>query len=536
MNLTDKKLLPKLYGTKFCVLKYLHILVVIFSGKAAFMRVVSKHLEGSDEDELCDLPDTRRPEYLPTSTQAQLQARLGHPVGGMYRSQPHTQQYPVHMNIGSGSQSAFTDWQTQSLLSRVGGAAAHRPGNLDQAQQQFLMSRAGSPGAVAAAFNSSALSHTPRPFSREGIQQTIDNVRNKWFKAENGVPARGKSREEDGIEVDSYRLLGHDHISGDSYKTLENTQCPSRSHRESSSLGSLQGLATHSVTPPIPIPTREATASPSSVSEMDNHDYDSSLDRLNSSLTELQGEIMRLSLQQEKLGTAQPSVSLEPSVILSGPKAPSHMFPSPHQGMSQEPQHMPEKAVGRQEALSSQQQLTSTAISYMHDSGVTADLTNFQPLINSSQSSAFKRELAPDALRQHTIEADSEGTSATRDNFFVLLDDAAQKQPKLKPKEHLVSSKPPFSNKEKSVMPVESAANTSSTAEITADVAAALAGQAVLDTLSLQKSDHAGDDSSPKVGFIIKDEAAIVREQVSLITFFFLIFLLLLPISVSLLK
>ncbi|BFZ10996.1 hypothetical protein BsWGS_14034 [Bradybaena similaris] len=485
-------------------------------GKAAFMRVVSKHLEGSDEDELCDLPDTRRPEYLPTSTQAQLQARLGHPVGGTYRSPPPTHQYPVHMNIGSGSQSAFTDWQTQSLLSRVGSAAAHRPGNLDQAQQQFLMSRAGSPGAVAAAFNSSALSHAPRPFSREGIQQTIDNVRNKWFKAENGVPARGKSREEDGIDGDSYRLLGHDHISGDSYKTLDPTQCPSRSHLESPNLGSLQGIVTHSTTPPIPIPTREATASPSSVSEMDNHDYDSSLDRLNSSLTELQGEIMRLSLQQEKLGTAQPSVNPESSVILSGPKeAPSRMFPSPRQGMSQEPQYMPEKAVGRQEALLSQQQHTSPAISYMHDSGVTADSNNFQPsLINSSQSSAFKRELASDALRQHTSDADSESTSATTDNFFVSLGDATQKQPKLKPKEHLVSSKPPFSNKEESAMPVESAAKVSSTAEITADVAAALAGQAVLDTLSLQKSDPAGEDSSPKVGFIIKDEAAIVREQV----------------------
>ncbi|CAG5134248.1 unnamed protein product, partial [Candidula unifasciata] len=476
-------------------------------GKAAFMRVVSKHLEGSDEDELCDLPDTRRTEYLSTSAQAQLQARLGHPVVGVYRSQSRTQQYPVQMNIGSGSQSAFTDWQTQSLLSKVGGAAAHRPANLDQTQQQLLTAQAEISVAVNATLHTSALSQAPRPFSREGIQQTIDNVKNKYFKTDN-VSARGKSREEvDVFEGDSYRPPGHDHIDGDSFRFLDQNQGPSGSHRDFPSLGVLKSVHTHSVTPPIPIPAREAASSPSAVSELDNLGYDSSLDRLNSSLTELQGEIMRLSLQQEKLGAAQPLVSVEPSIISSGPReVPPSMPPSLRHGMMQEPQHVTETSVARHEVLSlqQQQQHPSAAITYMHDSKTAADFIDFQPsLMDTSQT----RELIPDSLRQH-ISEDSESATVTVDNFFVSLGGASQKQPNLKSEEN-IGRKLQFSKKEASSISFEGATDVFSTADITAKVAAALAGQAVLDTSSLQKSDHAGDDSIPKVGFIIKDEAAI---------------------------
>ncbi|XP_046560920.1 LOW QUALITY PROTEIN: calmodulin-regulated spectrin-associated protein 1-like [Haliotis rubra] len=123
---------------------------------------------------------------------------------------------------------------------------------------------------------SSHAAQRSRPFSREGIQQTIDNVRKKWFKEDD--------------------LVGGARPPDDESMTLSQEE----------KLGPLL----HVQSQPVPSPPSQAmTDSQHSTSSQHStgsqpesfEAYDSSLDKLNKSLSDLQGEIARLSLQQEQI-------------------------------------------------------------------------------------------------------------------------------------------------------------------------------------------------------------------------------------------
>lgn len=483
------------------------------------MRVVSKHLDGREEDELTDLPEIR-PEHLPTSAQAQLQARLGHqiqklPIGGAYRTQPPVQLYSPHLTVGPGGQSTVTDWRAQSHLSRGGDpseliGAAPRPGTLDQTPYHFVM-----PGAedVSAVSESSLTCHIPgsKIFSREGIQQTIDNVRNRWFKTDNVlVSGPGRSREEvDGV---SYRLHGHDQVAGTTTTTttrpVQDSVQPS-SQGQSSSLSTSHSKPSRYATPPIPIPSREAAPS---TSDSEYQEYDSSLDKLNSSLTELQGEIMRMSLQQEQVKTTHSPVNGHPDGFIPGimrhtvGSAPvsSHaaVYESPHQ-------------VGVRQRQQPPTTLTVPHKSYTavkDDSDVVAGMENVQHSLSDNYHHYAEADVTQDHPRQHVD--DSEVPSGTpADGFFVSFGDKATPvRPKPVLSEHqdrgLSQSR---STGEAPVSHGGIVTSVSGASNLTNDVMATLAGQAML-----EKKEMPLTDLSPKVGFIIKDETAIAKDNVSL--------------------
>ncbi|XP_067666181.1 calmodulin-regulated spectrin-associated protein 1-like isoform X2 [Haliotis asinina] len=123
---------------------------------------------------------------------------------------------------------------------------------------------------------SSHAAQRSRPFSREGIQQTIDNVRKKWFKEDD--------------------LVGGARPPDDESMTLSQEE----------KLGPLSHVQSQPVpSPPSQVMTdsQHSTSSQHSTgSQPESFEaYDSSLDKLNKSLSDLQGEIARLSLQQEQI-------------------------------------------------------------------------------------------------------------------------------------------------------------------------------------------------------------------------------------------
>ena len=170
-----------------------------------------------------------------------------------------------------------------------------------------------------ASSNSTSASESPstagRAFSREGIQQTIDGVRRRWFHGSDPegelINSKNHDDEMDGIPVSD---LGSDMMQS----------CPPSvaaaafgySSRPSSSLSQEARASpvpepsrplSEEVVAPLP-QKREMSQSPRRTPERrvsgtgsgDQEDYDQSLDKLNRSLTELQGEIKRLSLQQQE--------------------------------------------------------------------------------------------------------------------------------------------------------------------------------------------------------------------------------------------
>lgn len=322
------------------------------------MRVVSKHVDQGDGPQVNQIAHPPGRDPSPNSTQAQLQARLGQPgprlpltTSTTTRSpsaQPHQQQSMYlghHQHQGGNSSSTasasssgqvvsadlsaqrFTDWRSQSQQSKgnnnpssLGNVqpSSMLPANQHQSQnpqyQQPLHqhqsqlpgkqsghvparnSQAGQSQWEAASNSSSGSSSQTLPnkaFSREGIQQTIDNVKNRWFKNDSdlisGVDVCSEEDEMDG-DVTSYRF--HPQPAPSPGQRLSQTP-PRRlsGHHQSSSS-------------PVTIPTsRLSSSSPAhrQSEEEDMHEYGSSLEKLNNSLTELQGEIMCLTLQNEQL-------------------------------------------------------------------------------------------------------------------------------------------------------------------------------------------------------------------------------------------
>lgn len=129
--------------------------------------------------------------------------------------------------------------------------------------------------------NSSAMSTSQRAFSREGIQQTIENVRKRWFKDDAEVIAQ------------SY---------------AEKPETPDS---------------------PPPIEQQVGKAVPKSMQA-----YNTSLDKFDRNLSDLQSEIHRLSLQQEQF---KQSSGMSPRNISQGQSQVQHQVQSSNVAMT--PQH-----------------------------------------------------------------------------------------------------------------------------------------------------------------------------------------------------
>lgn len=122
--------------------------------------------------------------------------------------------------------------------------------------------------------DSSGKSLTPHRFSRDDIQQTIENVKKKWFNGDNSVSSR--------IDDEEY--------------PEQRTESPERSRTQRSlSVESREPVVSQRLSP-----KRDT----SKVEKGETYEeYNSSLDKLNQSLTDLQGEIMKLSLKQKQSGS-----------------------------------------------------------------------------------------------------------------------------------------------------------------------------------------------------------------------------------------
>ena len=121
---------------------------------------------------------------------------------------------------------------------------------------------------------SSVQSKVPsRPFSRDDIQQTIENVKKKWFNGDETVSAR--IREEEAIQLRA--------------ESPERTRSRRSLSVENRDITSLRNTS--------PGREQDNSENPETLEE-----YNSSLDKLNQSLTDLQGEIMKLSLKQKQAG------------------------------------------------------------------------------------------------------------------------------------------------------------------------------------------------------------------------------------------
>ena len=120
----------------------------------------------------------------------------------------------------------------------------------------------------------SAKQVAPRRFSRDDIQQTIENVKTKWFNGDDSVSSR----------IQNEKL------------SQQRTESPERSRtRRSLSVESREPEVSQRISPKR---EPEIEGNP----DESYGEYNNSLDKLNQSLTDLQGEIMRLSLKQKQSG------------------------------------------------------------------------------------------------------------------------------------------------------------------------------------------------------------------------------------------
>ncbi|KAH9492016.1 hypothetical protein Btru_029678 [Bulinus truncatus] len=432
-------------------------------GKAAFMRVVSKHLDGGEESEsLAEEGASDQPDTPALSTQAQLQARLGHPVQrlplGTAVARGHSlQNLTAQVSVIPPDTSAqrFTDWTSvskisQQTLTKPDLTANSCPGDL---------------GADTRAPPSK--SANSRAFSREGIQQTIDNVKNKWFKSSSDLVSGGQGSED---EVDTYRLHGQDLVDG--------------ARRERSQSPQVVGSST-----PLPIPPSSSLAHPHDTSspkqnaaDAEYQEYDSSLDKLNNSLTELQGEIMRLSLQHEQLKAAQTPVGGQPvgfdprlsdALEAIGSTAAGTVPSSrPIHGIPQQAPYVHAAMVRKQQQM---------------DTGGGSPMSTSQASSNSTGDSGEVQQ-GPRTLQDQTS-ALAEGAS---DGFFIAFAENTPKRPRPK----LTTDQPGASPSTPAKTPVQNV-------QIDSTVA-----------VTPQKIDEPLEEASSNVGFIIKDETAMTKEQI----------------------
>lgn len=500
------------------------------------MRVVSKHADGTVEGESSDQADTARLDQ--SASQIQLQARLGQlhqksPAGG---SSGH--QLPAHLNtlqaaLGQNSvipadvsAQRFTDWRTMSRGGGGGGVSAspisdNQLGSKDQAH--LLQARAGAPGG-SGNMGSSATPDTSRnkAFSRAGMQQTIDNVRNKWFKSDSDLISSGRagSGDED-ADGDSFRLHGDDLLAEARAGTIQKPIHKSPSLQSQSPLqGTSQSVPTQFAGTQVSASSRDTGSPP--MSDLEYQVYDSSLHKLNSSLTELQGEIMRLSLQHEQFKAAQsPAAGLSPRLSDGSVVGISPSQSRPIHGI---PQQVPftQGAVARTNGPSSSShrqlpplaQATDVATPPVNRDSFTPGVSDISPQTRP----AYESE--PSSAEPRQENSDTEDVmNISNDGFFVSFGE------KTTPKRH----KPKLAeNRARGVSPAPNAGLVAAAAAqtpltvmgskggISDDVAANLANQTIVPTVNIQKDGDLSDElSSPSIGFVIKDESPAATEAVS---------------------
>ncbi|KAJ8321922.1 hypothetical protein KUTeg_000393 [Tegillarca granosa] len=176
------------------------------------------------------------------------------------------------------------------------------------------------PSSLQTDMSSNNLTSTPqRAFSREGIQQTIENVRKKWFQEEPGSSIDQQEQMSSNIDNmrDKASAVHEEQMSYDRENVRDKTPV-SREHVTSQPEFTVpkqipQDLQQRETTqkplktdniPRAQSPKQKIQESVRQVSQDHKEtesDYNTSLDKLNQSLTDLQGEIMKLSLQKEHL-------------------------------------------------------------------------------------------------------------------------------------------------------------------------------------------------------------------------------------------
>ena len=159
---------------------------------------------------------------------------------------------------------------------------------------------------------------TPKPFSRKEIQETIDSVKQRWFSGPEAKPGDVTFQKAPPMETSVEELEALSRLQetiqqqqrqerqqqedeeeeDESPRHSPVTSAPAKSPFASTTPAKSPFAPAHSQSPP---PDAPAHARNPAVEQAKSGDgYATSLDKLNTSLSDLQGEIMRLSLQQEK--------------------------------------------------------------------------------------------------------------------------------------------------------------------------------------------------------------------------------------------
>ncbi|XP_076456389.1 uncharacterized protein LOC143290762 [Babylonia areolata] len=263
--------------------------------------------------------------------------------------------------------------------------------------------------------NSTSASQSPsisgRSFSREGIQQTIDGVRRRWFHGSDPegelIYSTDQTNDAEGVSQLGFDMMqscppcmASSLFGYSSYGLEEGTVDQEQDKLKSSVL---------SYSPP-----RESSQSPrrtpeKRVSWAENKkqkDYDESLDKLNRSLTDLQGEIKRLTLQQKDVFSPIHLSEEPPGFSVSVQQDPSQ--PSPISAS-------PQCAKGQSQHLSSAPMLQKAFPA--HDPRTADSLPHSSsPLIPRSPQ-----------LQRHS---DSLEEDSLADGFFVSFGEDTPRRPK----------------------------------------------------------------------------------------------------------
>lgn len=495
------------------------------------MRVVSKHLDGEDDDddESSDV-EGASPEQPPNTALASQKLSLSGTPRNQSPAQPQSMAQGAQNSVIPAAAAApppaqrYTDWRTQKQLSRGGGGSVSGLNLPAEQPQQFLPPRAGAVGGGDAGLNySSPLGN--KAFSREGIQQTIDNVRHKWFSNGSDLITGGiESGEGDDVDRGSFRLHHGDLTAwGNDRSVRERSQTPVRSHSLSPLHSASQAASSKYITSPMT----------NSVPDLEYQEYDSSLDKLNSSLTELQGEIMRLSLQHEQLKAAQSPIS---AAAVGSPQT------RPIHGIPKQGPYMQGKVARQGDLQSPQQPKTIISVPYQNYGAVTFDPglsahADTPQITLSNNSSLNNPDIENGFTAGQTTKATAESggaVNATNDGFFVSFGDnttVKSLKPKLTDRRARAASPAPTAITSPSpaptAVPSPSPAPTavaplspevtivSEAPGVSSDIAANLAGQAIVLPATPQKSDKANEEQSPGLGFVIKDGAPAAKEIVS---------------------
>ncbi|XP_021371449.1 calmodulin-regulated spectrin-associated protein 1-B-like isoform X2 [Mizuhopecten yessoensis] len=274
-------------------------------GKTAFLQVIQK--PGSDKPE--DVANGRIPE-----------------VEGVGNYSSHTLPRSTFSSTMDSGRPSSLDRETRSLDRDIPGT---RTVQIDRHGQGDSSSERGQ----------------QRPFSREGIQQTIENVRKKWFRDDDVLIPSSSVSENEHIYMPvsqprrisspspHHRLsLSEDRMSQSPPQRMslsDDRMSQSPIQRMSLSDGPPQRMSASppqrmmvSGSPPQRVVASESPPCPSetrgpqegSAKTADPKQYNKSLDKLNQSLCDLQGEINRLNLQQGQLKSVKMNAAASGSV------------------------------------------------------------------------------------------------------------------------------------------------------------------------------------------------------------------------------